>query len=161
MAKFVDIENGSYKAIEGWRGTLVYNKVLVGTILYGFIKPIKQPNVSIYALKHKESGRLVGFALTTDYCYHYTDHVYAFPNNVTLYSVCTGYMDYYEDMTDDEARQKCVELADILRTVNTHSMPYDYGSPDDDVNNILADLADNGYSPSDISNFKEYFKKML
>lgn len=161
MDKFVDIENKRYNAIEGWRGTLVFNKMLYRNTLYGFINPIVQPDVSIYALKSKSTDRLFGFALTTNYCYHYKNSTYYFPNNVSLYEVCTGYVCYSGDMTNNEARLKCKEVAEVLKTVDTGSMPCDNGSSDDDVNNILVDLADNRCSPSKITNFKKYFKKML
>lgn len=167
MIKFKpkDIEGCFYTALNGHRGTLVINKILalrlhadrqrLERILYGFVKPIIQHNVSIYALYDKTNEEFIGFA-TDAKGYHLSDYF----EDVKLNYICTGNLEYSSFMSKKEARRMCADVARQFETVNVASMPSLYGYPYGEIDNILTYLHSGG-TLGGIADFDKYFRRIL
>ena len=116
----IDLKIGGYTFLEGFRGTLLTNKVYShynDSQMYGLVRPIKQKNVSIYAIVHNKL--LCGFASNAEFCANYTGGEIDY----RLYRICTGSLRYnYYSISTYYARKKCLEVAKMLEIIFTGSM---------------------------------------
>jgi hypothetical protein len=153
-------EWGTY--YEGFRGTMVTNKLTCNQGMFALIDPIVQKNVSIYAVFDGED--LVQFVTDAKIGWHLpdtcSDTIDSNGDDIEFNEICTGELKFSRDTKVPDARAMCIAIAKQLEVINCDSAGDEPSGDFYELDDIIGKLADN-FVPSEIDDFDLYLRPLL
>jgi hypothetical protein len=154
-------EWGTY--YEGFRGTMVTNKLTYEYGMFALIDPIVQKNVSIYAAFNGDDD-LVTFVTDAHIGWHLPDTRSDTRDrngaDIEFNEICTGELKFSRNTKVEDARAMCIAIAKQLEVINCDSAGDELSGDYCELDNIITELAD-GNEPSEIDGFDDYLRPLL
>jgi hypothetical protein len=160
MTEWKDIETLNIIAYEGYRGDMVINKLWTREGMFGFVEPIVNKDISVYALYNRKHDQFFGYGTSSKIC----GHLYGKITEMPIKGLCIGTLHIDNHMEIKLARETCKVVNSQMSVVNTLSLGSYLGilgGKYENINNILRAIKECNEPINRISNFDKYFKRLL